>query len=442
MRIRSVLTPTVLTPVLLTPALFLLLPALSVLLLSITALPSQAQPPPPRQRDTLTLAAWKAEIVRIPVLTGGSQARIIVPNREPFCFDKVVDLKLTINGHSMEQTMYLDTRGGLAGMLPPNKGAPVRDIMADQPKFSFSIMGLKGNIYNYKNSVGKHDVIEHQVFTGNTQDHQYQFASPAGSNLALSRKSETRTFCDGKLTAEAYRLDGSPNTWYVYGSRYLEKIHPIPGKYLGNFGVGYFVTEEGVYLILGRTMGAIDCRILSMDNVRKCFDPTPFQIMEDKFQAKGQADLQEERAKIDRDASKVSGNCAAEKTALLDYRREMAQQHEEALRKSKEGNTYQDPAAQKAMISLMDPLISVREGILSAKVNLCNAHDAAVTAGSPSTQAAIQQKISCLNRQLATLQDLETRMQAMDRQYTNIAQASAEKGKLYYTALKNMDNCQ
>jgi len=414
---------------------------LTFVLLVAAVLPSRGQDP--HRRDSLiTLETWKADIVRVPVLTGASQPIIIVPNRAPFCFDKVVYLKLAIGSRMVEQTMYLDTHGGLVGTLPPASGVPVREIMPDLTTFHFGIMGLKGNVYNYHTEKGKNNIPEHWVFTGNTQTYQYQAASPAATNLALNRKTETRAYCGGKLTGQAYRFDNGPNTWYIYGSRYPEKIHPVPGKYLGNFGVGYLVTQEGVYLVLEKTMGSTSCSIAFMDNVHTCFDPTAFKIQEDEFQTKGQADLQSEQAKIDRERSRISGDCIAEKTALLDFRQGQQQRHEEILRKSKQGNTYQDTAAQRAVLSLMDPLVTIREGILSTKVSICGAQ---VTLSKPGTESSHQSasvKIGCLNRQLSALQALESRMQALDRQYsTEPARANSEKSKLYLASMRTMEVC-
>ncbi|HEY6901809.1 MAG TPA: hypothetical protein VI233_14235, partial [Puia sp.] len=372
-------------------------------------------------------------------------------NRQPFCFDKMIMLKLDMGSRIIQRTMYLDTRQGLTGMLPPATGTPVQAITPDRPGFVFDVNSLKGNIYTYKTNKGQHDAIEHWVSTGNSQTYALQAGAPsapgsnatpaASPNLPLFRKNETRPYCDNKLIGQAYRLDNGPSTWYVYGDRYPEKIHPVAGKYMGNFGVGYLMCEEGLYLVLERTMGRLTARITSMDNVNICFDPTAFQLMEEHFQTHANADLQAERQKLQQQAGHIDGDCAAQRTALNQYRQEIAQQKEEALRRSQRGNLYQDTAAQRAMLSLQDPLISVHDGILSEKVALCGAHTA-LSHATDRDRLSIAQRINCHNDRMTMLQDAESRMQALDHQYpNNPARANAEKSRIYMTALNNLPTC-
>src|SRR6185503_15404304 len=155
----------------------------------------------PHRRDTLPFGEWRNEIVRAPVLTGGSQPIIIVPNRGQYCFDKLLYLKMTIGRMSAEQCAYLDTHNGLTGVLPPSRsGGAITEIMPELDNFSFNVTSMKGNAYMYKNQESK-DGIEHWVFTGNTQTYQYQTPTSAspGGGTGLVRKAETRGYCDNKI---------------------------------------------------------------------------------------------------------------------------------------------------------------------------------------------------------------------------------------------------
>jgi len=363
------------------------------------------------------------------VLTGGSQPIIIVPNRQPYCFDKQLYLKMAVGRMSTEQSIYLDTHNGLTGILPPSRSGAVLDIMPEIEHFNFTVMSMKGNVYIYKNQKGKTG-IEHWVHTGNTQNFLYQsptLTSP-GAGAGMARKAERRGYCDNKVTALAYRYDGNPNTFFIYGDRFPERLHPL--KFLGAFGVGYMYCEEGLYLIMEMNFGANYVRIGWMDNVHSCFNPAPFQVQEDAFQAKQQQELQEAKASADREEAHISGECTAEKQAIVDFKRAMNQKHEELLRKSQHGNFYQDSVAQRAMINMMDPLDGVREAILNCNLGICSSH---LHGGD---------KVSCLNQQLSILRATETRMMALDQQYaTNPARANAEKSKIWWDVMKTMPQC-
>jgi hypothetical protein len=167
-----------------------------------------------------------------------------------------------------------------------------------------------------------------------------------------------------------------------------------------------------------------------MENVHNCFDPSEFEVAEDKFQTDQQRKLQEEQASVDRKQQQVKGECTAEKQAVVDYKRAMIDKHAELLRKSQQGNTYTDTATQRAITSMLDPLYGLRENILVIKLNICQ------------SQMHGGGKVSCLNNQLSRLQDAEARMMALDSRYpTEPVRAQAEKSKIYWDLMKNMPNC-
>jgi hypothetical protein len=237
-----------------------------------------------------------------------------------------------------------------------------------------------------------------------------------------------RSYCDNKINARAYRYDGSPTTFFIYGDRFPEKLHPL--KFLGAFGVGYMYCEEGLYLIMEMNFGANYVRIGTMENVHSCFNPAPFQVQEDAFHAKAQQELREERANTDRQQDQVRGECTGEKQAIVDFKRALNQKHEELLRRSQHGNTYQDSVAQRAMLSMTDPLDMVRESILNVNLNICLSHRHGGNA------------VSCLREQLSALQDAETRMMALDQQYASQpAIASAKKGKIWWDLQNTLPIC-
>ena len=380
------------------------------------------------RRDSLTFAQLKTLIMRVPVLTGQTQPQIIVPHQR-LCFNVEFDFKIGVGSRIAEQSMFINSSMGITGYLPPSTDGLINMIMPEIPKFSFSVIGMKGNVYRYYNQKGNHDVLEHYVTTGNTQTYQYTTTITPGGGADLLRKSETGTYCNGNMTATAYRAEAGGATWFIYGDHFPAKLHPK--KYLGNFGIGYLLTEEGLFIITEMRTGAVQCKLTDIQNSNACFDTQPFVLLEDKFNTKAAADLQRENDKIARDEAQVSDHCVAEQMAVINFRKENQRKQEENLRRSKEGNMYQDAGAQKAMLGMMDPLISVQEGILSTKVSICNTHYRMATA-SQSEQPRLSEKLRCLNQQLADLQQMETQMRALETQYaSNPARVLAEKGRLF-----------
>ena len=380
------------------------------------------------RRDSISFAQLKTLIMRVPVLTGQTQPQIIVPHQR-LCFNVEFDFKIGVGSRIAEQSMFINSSMGITGYLPPSNDGLINMIMPEIPKFSFSVIGMKGNVYRYYNQKGNHDVLEHYVSTGNTQTYQYTTTITPGGGADLLRKSETGSYCNGNMTATAYRAEASGATWFIYGDHFPARLHPK--KYLGNFGIGYLLTEEGLFIITEMRTAVVQCKLTDIQNSNQCFDTQPFVVVEDKFNTNVTADLQKENDKINRDEAQVSGDCVAEKMALINFRKENQRKQEENLRRSKEGNMYQDPNAQKAMLGMMDPLISVQEGILSTKVSICNAH-AAMAKASESSRPALEEKLRCLNQQLAGLQQMESQMHALDAQYASQpARALAEKSRLY-----------
>src|SRR5262249_27992341 len=214
---------------------------------------------------------------------------------------------MQVGGRQLEQTTYLDVDKGLTGILPPTLGAGA-DILPELEHFSFTVMSMKGNIYQYKNSKGK-DGIEHWVSTNNTQTYLYQ--SPerqgAGASGALMRKAVNRSYCGGRITAQAYKYDGGTTTWYMYGSRFPAELHAV--KYLGAFGVGYLFCQEGLYLVMELEFPNSFVRISDIYNMHACFNPSEFQLLEERFAQKQQEEILHEQQKNDEEAGRATGAC-------------------------------------------------------------------------------------------------------------------------------------
>ncbi|GAB2826943.1 hypothetical protein [Ferruginibacter profundus] len=399
----------------------------------------KAQPPRDSVRHDTTLFGWdqtRAQLINAPILRGNSEGTTIVPVRQQFCFDMTMEIELFYGGRrSMQTCLFINTVDGYMGYTQPSMGGAINVLMPEVESFRFTVVSFKlGNIFTYHNRKGNNNILQHLVSTSNTDTHEYQMnnlltASP------LSRKSEHRMYCDGKADALAYKRSDEPTTWFIYGDRYPATLQAQ--KFLGGFGVGVVRTDAGVYIVMERQSGTSYTVIKRIERTRVCFDPAGYKMEEADFFTKRTADLVREREKLDRDeaAAQSSGRCVPEKMAVINFRREQLQVQEDNLRKSQAGNLIQDRTAQKGMIDMMDPVVSVQTGILQAKVGICNAQED--MSRNPSHAAGAQQKIDCLNHQISVLMQAENDMRAAERRYAaNPGQAFAEKSKIYMTAMR------
>jgi len=409
------------------------------LLLFCSAL--QAQPP---GRDTLhrdtTLFGFgqaKAVLIHAPILLGSSQGINIVANRQQFCFDLTMEIELFYGGRrSLETCLFINTTDGYIGYTQPSMGGSINMLIPEIESFRFTIMSFKlNNIYTYFNQKANHDILNHLVSTSNTDTHEYQMNNLLTAT-PLSRKSERRTYCSGKAEALAYKRSDEPTTWFIYGDRYPQSLQCQ--KFLGVFGVGVVKTDAGCYIVMERQAGSSYTVIKHIERTHICFDPTGFKMQEADFYTKRTADLQAESDKIDRDEADAQKqkDCVAERMAEINYRREVLRLERDNLRKAQQGNLMQDRTAQKGMIDLMDPLISLRQGILSIKTGICALE---VEIGKhPERSEQAHSKLTCLTTQLANLNRAESEMQAADIRYaSNIALASVEKSRIYYRVMSS-----
>lgn len=393
--------------------------------------------PPPRHPDTTRIGfnAARAEAIDAPILRGNGQGMTLVPNRQQFCFDLEMDVELNFGGRiSREVAVFINTTDGYLGYTTPSAGGPISDLIPEVESFRFTVMSFKlGNIYTYFNQKGNNG-IQHLVSTSNTDAHETQINGLLGAS-PMNRKSDYRTYCDGKARALAYKRDDGPTVWYFYGDRFPPTL--TVQKFLGAFGVGVARTDAGTFMVMELLMGHNHTTIKHIERRRVCFDPTAFKMQEADFYAKGAVRLQEEEQKINeaQDQAARAECCVAERMAEVNFRRENLRTQQENLRRSQQGNLVQDAGAQRAMIGMMDPLISVRGGILSTQTSIC-ATRFALSRG----RSRDGGKIGCLTQLLSDLRQCQSQMEAIDRRVTNIAQAMAEKSRLY-SAVASRGGC-
>ncbi len=412
-----------------------------ILILSV-ALHAQ---PPGRDRTRHDSAAFfwpqgSVQIMRAPILQGTSQGTTIVP-RQQYCFDATIEIELYYGGRrSLGCCLFLNTTDGYIGYTTPSPDGSVNVIMPEIENFSFTVINFKmSNVYFYRNQKGNNNQLTHLVSTSNTDSHEYQMTNLLTSS-PLSRKSERRTYCEGSAEALAYKRSDEPTTWFLYGDRFPATLQAQ--KFFGAFGVGVVRTDQGNFIVMERTSGTNYYTVIKrITKERLCFDPSGYKMSEADFFTKRTADLAAEREKIDRDQVEVQNSrvCVAEKMELINFRRQQVQVQEENLRRAQSGNLLQNRVAQQGMLNTMDPLSSVQMGILSARIGICSSRDD--MARNPSHAPQNASKIDCLNQQIAALQHAEAEMRAAETRYaSNIAQALAEKSRIYYRVLASV-NC-
>lgn len=399
-----------------------------------------AQDPP--RRDT-AWGDWPNQeyysgILQAPVVTGQSSAQTITPTGQKLCFDKRIKVKTLLSSGPVEQCMYINTTEGYIGILPPQRGSggELCDIKTDDPKFTFFVLGLKGNAYTFRNSK-KNTGIEHWVSTGNTQTHQVNMTGPGGV-YTIHKKTERRAYCGDKIKTWAYKYDNpSSPVYFLFGKIFPDEIVVSPNKFIGNFGVGYQETDKGLFIIMELESSNYDCKITELEEVNICFDPAPFKIAEDEFYNNAQTSLQREREKIASDEAAASnGDCVSQKMAVINFRKEQLLLQEARVTTSQQGNTFQDLPTQQAMGQMLDYVAVTKQTILENEVKICQAERRAEQSRSETSRQRYQQRISCLQSQNSQLQTLQGQLQALDVQYsTEPGRAFAEKSKKYMQGL-------
>jgi hypothetical protein len=406
-----------------------------LLLLSIlcTVLQTTAQPGRPR-RDTVVFsgvphAPYLNSIYNADVIESRSVPQTITPTSQKICFDKKIKIKTITSRGPAEVCVFINTKIGLIGYTAIKPGSdPICDIKPDRSDFRFSIIGLKGNTYNYMNNKKK-DVLEHWVQTSNSTTYQYEFSNTT-SSAQLRKKPERRDYCDGKVKAQLYKVDGQPQEWFLFGKNFPDAVTMEPKKFLGQFAVGYQYSDKGLFIIMQMTASNIDSKILSIEDIETCFDPSPFKVFEDEQQAKVTEQIAKQREKIAREETKQERypSCQSKKTVMLNFQKEMLNRQEQNLQQASVGNMSQNVRTQQAQADLMSYDDMIQGMIYETELKLCRAQQS--QAENPSESK--QKKIQCLQESLGKQQMVKNKFQQINTQYRN------EPGKQYAEKAKEM----
>lgn len=376
---------------------------------------------------------WQMSMLDADVLEGRSTMTTIVP-RERLCFDKVIKVKQVTSRGPAESCLFINTNTGLIAHGPIKRGsAGVCDIKPELEDFSLFVMNLAGNTYHYFN-VKKKNAIEHHVSTQNSQQYTYQFSS-SGNNAVLHKKTEWRSYCNDKAKAWAYRVDGRPETWYLYGKEYPNEVVMTTKKFLGNYGVGYVFSDKGLFIIMQLESSQIDSKILEIRDENICFDPSEFKVFEEEFVNKATTSIQRKREKIARDLASVqSGPCGTLKRESLQFQQEALVRQEQNVRKSVQGNTSQQVPTQRA---LADAALNyddvLQEMIHESKYKICRQEEQlARQSGSQSTSVERgQRKLACMQQALSNQVSTQSQFRTINQQHANSpGMAQLEKSRL------------
>ncbi len=415
------------------------------LLLAVSVVNAQ---PDTTRRDT----AWSGSphrpylnsILDADVLDGTSTATTITPRGQRLCFDKILKIKTMTGRGPAEVCVFINTKIGLIAYTPLKPDAVgICDIKQEAPDFRLTVVGLKGNTYTYLNAKKK-NTIEHWVQTGNSETYEYQFTN-TGSSVPLKRKTERRSYCNDKVKAQAYKVDGRPEVWFLFGKTFPESINMTPKKFLGSYAVGYQYTDKGLFIIMQMEASGYNAKIEEIQDMNVCFDPSSYQVMEDERETKMQQSIQREREKIAREETKAEKypSCQSKKTTLLNYQKESLNRQEQNLQEARIGNAMQDVRTQQAQANLMNYDDAIQQMIYETELKLCRAEQRMNEMSeqtSASSRQKQQEKITCLNRQLAEQRSTQQSFQRINTQYRNEpGRQYAEKAKLFMRGLVGCD---
>lgn len=384
-------------------------------------------------------------IMQAPVLEGRATAVTIVP-RERICFDKIFKLKTQTSAGISEGCLFINTAKGLMASTPIKRGvAPPCDLNIGRPEFGLVLIGLKGNTYNYFNAKKK-DRLEHWVTTSNSENYQYQFISSAES-ITLTRRAESRLFIGGKAKAWAYKAEGRPETWWLFGKTEPATILMTPKKFLGSYAVGYQYTDKGLFIIMQVTAPGYSAEVTDIQDMDICFDPSPFKIFEDELYTRGMESIVREREKLQKKESKIeSGSCAGQERRSINFQKEALQRRQENLERSIQGNTQQNAATQQAQgqtIMNYDDVIQI--SIYETEIDICKQQERLSRQTNTSNQQSSsrrrqQEKLTCLNNQLAQQKATQQQMLRVNTQFPNQpGKQYVEKAKLIMRAIVGCD---
>lgn len=394
-----------------------------------------AQPGTEPRRDTLAggWTPWHQQVSSVPVLINPPQAKTFQPT-EKLCFDKKIFIKSSGSGRPAEIYVYLNTEDGYTGIIMGREGTLGNgDIKPAEEKFNLMVIGRKGNTYNYYNRKKK-NTIEHYVSTGNSETQLYQF-SPASANSVIKKKSERNMYCGDKFKTWAYKADGGEApVFHLFGRTYPPKM--LCKDFMGFSGVGYLNTEEGIYIACEMEKGGTSFEMRSLDDVDVCFDPAQFKPAEQQLYTEAQEGIDKQKEKLNNQT--FSGDCASEKAALNNIKKQMLEKQERNLQAAQQGNVYQNSNTQKAYANMMDPLDQVDVSIYDLDVKMCKIR-AQISRSNGRNTSSLQDKLNCYSRQKSAMQSAKAEMQSVNARFSNNpGQAYVEKSKIL---MRNLQTC-
>jgi hypothetical protein len=392
----------------------------------------------PRRRDTafgFGWDPWHQQVCRVPVLLNPETATVFQPTQK-ICFDKKIFVKGSTAGRMLDMYIFINTTDGIIGMLSGREGSLGNgELKTNDPKFRFSVIGKKGNVFNYQNS-RKRNGIEHYVSTGNTQTHLYNFDFTAGNDV-INKKIIRNSYCDNKFKTWSYKADGdAAPVFHVFGHTYPNKL--VCKDFIGYSGVGYLQTDEGTYIVCEMEKGSFFTEMREFEDVVTCFDATPFKEVEQEMYGKMQTGIARQKEILD--GKSFSGACSAEKTRLNNFQKQVLEKQKQNLQTAQSGNAYQNKDVQKAYAGISDPVDIAQQGIYNLDVKICKiGGDIARAAAKGQNTESLQTKLDCYHTQKKQLEMVKVQMQALNTTYaSNPGQANAEKMRLL---LRNQHPC-
>lgn len=406
------------------------------------------------QRDTTRIDSfWAASphqpylrsVLEAPVVSGLTAPRTITPRSQPICFDKIIKVKMTTGGRLTEACLFINTQTGLIGHTPIKQGTTgVCDIKPELPTFSLFVTSLAGNTYHYFNN-RKKDEIEHRVTTNNSDQYQYDFTATGIGHAVLHRKTTNRKYCDNKVQAWAYRVDGRSETWFMFGRMFPESMTMIPKKFLGNYAVGYQYTDKGLYIIMQMESSRLNTKIVSITDADICFDPTPFEVFEEEMVTKVRTSSARNREKLQKKLADIKPDdpCGQAKRTSIQFQQQALDRQEENVISSTQGNLNQQIRTQQAR---SDGTVNyndvIQASIYDTKVKICQTEDqlARSSGSNSSSRQRQQEKLTCLQGHLARQQQVQVRFREIDRQHAaQPGKAMLEKARLMMTVIAGCD---
>jgi hypothetical protein len=402
----------------------------------------------PRSRDSSgSIDLNPQQLLNAPSLLNESALINLNPTAQKICFDKIFKVKQATSRGPAETCLYINTETGIMAYSPLKPGSTgVCEIKRDLPDFALNLISLKGNTFQYFNRKKK-DMLERHVVTNNSQQFHYQFTG-SGPTVQLRRKRETKTYCDGKLTAVAYRVDGRPETWYLFGKTFPESITMTPKKYLGNFGVGYQHSDKGTFIIMELESPGMGAKILEIRDQDACFDPAGYVVFEEQMVSKVNSSIQRKREKLRKEFENIRDDdqCAQLRRTSIQFEQQALDRQEQSLQQSVQGNLNQNERTQQAR---SDATINfddmAQQAINDTRLRICQTENRLSRASDSRNQLdqesrqRLQEKLACLQQTLHKQQAVQTEYNRINTQISQPAQRHMEKMRKMGELMINCD---